>query len=113
MIAIINLSSHKAMAPQKSRYSILKHLRIKVLASLTSPLLEVRSESGQSGYPMIHPSKYGLRIDQIDPRIDRMDHQISGESDDQMDRISDESGESDDQMNRISDESGEKKTIFN
>ena len=65
---------------------------------------------------MIHPSKYGLRIDQIDPRIDRMDHQISGESDDQMDRISDESdesGESDDQMDRISDESGEKKTIFN
>ena len=68
----------------------------------------MRSESGQSRYLMIYPSKYGLRIDQIDPRIDQMDHQISGESDDQMDQISDKSSESNDQIDQISDESGKK-----
>jgi len=43
--------------------------------------VEVRSESGQSGYPMSHPQKGGLRIDRIIRRIDRMVHRISDESD--------------------------------
>ena len=41
----------------------------------------MRSESGQSGYPMSHPQKGGLRIDRIIRRIDRMVHRISDESD--------------------------------
>ena len=86
----------------------------------------MRTESSQSRYLMIYLLKYGLQIDQIDPQIGRMDYQISGKSndqidqisdessksDDQMDQISDESGESDDQINQISDESDEKKNDF-
>ena len=40
--------------------------------------LEVCSESDQSGYPVIHPKFDRIRIDPVD---DRMDHQISGQSD--------------------------------
>jgi len=67
--------------------------------------LEVRSESGQSGYPMSHPQKGGLRIDRIIRRIDRMVHRISDESDEINHRISDQSDEINHQ---ISDESDEK-----
>ena len=50
MIAIINLSSHKAIALLKSRYSILKHFRIKVLASLTSSRLYAMSSFRKFGH---------------------------------------------------------------